>query len=75
MTNGISLIRAERGLMAKLAAGLGITKSAVSMWDKVPADRLAEVERLSGIPRHLLRPDVCLPPDGIEVPHAARVAR
>lgn len=50
--------------MAKVAAGLGISKSAVSMWDKVPAERLADVALLSGIPKHLLRPDVHdAPPD------------
>lgn len=58
----MALLRAQRGLLAKIAKGLNITKQALSGWDRVPAERLAEVSRISGIPRHLLRPDVCEPP-------------
>lgn len=58
----MDLIRSKRGLTAKIAKGLGIFGSAVSMWERVPAERIPEVERITGIPRHLLRPDICLPP-------------
>lgn len=61
--NGIALIRAQRGLISRIAAELGISQSAVSMWERVPAERVVEVERISGIPRHRLRPDLHLPPD------------
>lgn len=54
----MTLLRAKKGMLAALARGLGITKSAVSHWDKVPAERVADVSRISGIPRHVLRPDV-----------------
>lgn len=60
--DGMAHIRARRGLLAKLARDLGITSAAVSMWDRVPAERLPEVEASTGIPRHVLRPDICLPP-------------
>ncbi|PZP64983.1 MAG: hypothetical protein DI604_25710, partial [Delftia acidovorans] len=30
----------------------------VSQWKKVPAERVLEVERVTGISRHELRPDV-----------------
>lgn len=60
--HGMALIRARRGLLSKLAADLGIKPSAVSMWKQVPAERLPEVERITGIPRHALRPDICPPP-------------
>lgn len=60
--------------MAKVAAGLGITKSAVSMWDKVPAERLADVALLSGIPKHLLRPDVCDPPGAAVQPQSSEAS-
>lgn len=58
----MTLIRAQRGLLTKLAASLGITQAAVSMWTRVPAERLPDVERITGIPRHHLRPDICLRP-------------
>jgi DNA-binding transcriptional regulator YdaS (Cro superfamily) len=55
---GMPLIRAERGLLAKVARDIGITRGAVAKWDRVPAERVAEVERATGIPRHQLRPDL-----------------
>jgi DNA-binding transcriptional regulator YdaS (Cro superfamily) len=59
---GMDLIKSRRGLIAKIAKGLNIHGSAVSMWKKVPAERLPEVERITGIPRYELRPDICPPP-------------
>ena len=61
--HGMDIIRARRGLMTKVAAGLGIHRSAVAMWTVVPAERVVEVERITGIPRHQLRPDLHLSPD------------
>lgn len=58
----ISLIRSHRGMLAKIADDLGLARSTVSEWDKVPAERLPEVERITGIPRHILRPDIVPPP-------------
>lgn len=43
---------------AALARGLGITRAAVNEWDRVPADRVVEVENLTGVPREELRPDL-----------------
>ncbi len=40
------------------ASGERISSQAVSKWVRVPAERVLEVERLSGISRHRLRPDV-----------------
>lgn len=60
--NGMALIRSRRGLISRLAEELGITQGAVSMWKQVPAERLPEVERITRIPRYLLRPDICPPP-------------
>jgi DNA-binding transcriptional regulator YdaS (Cro superfamily) len=58
----MDLIRAKRGMLAKVAHDLGITRAAVVKWDKVPAERLPEIEEITGIPRHELRPDICPPP-------------
>ena len=46
------------GGAAALARHLGITSQAISQWDRVPVTRAAAVERLTGIPRAELRPDV-----------------
>jgi DNA-binding transcriptional regulator YdaS (Cro superfamily) len=43
------------GLAAKLG---GITSQAVSQWKKVPAERVLDVERITGVSRHSLRPDI-----------------
>lgn len=46
------------GGLAGLAAPLGITAQAVSQWDEVPPLRVIAVERITGVPRHELRPDL-----------------
>ena len=61
--DGMNIIRQKHGLMAQLARELGVTRSAVWQWGRVPAERLPEVERITGIPRHQLRPDICPEPE------------
>lgn len=42
-----------------LAQLLGLTAPAISAWGgEVPIGRVLEVEKATGIPRHVLRPDV-----------------
>lgn len=55
---GMDLIRAQRGLQTKIAKALGILPSAVCQWRAIPAERVVDVERVTGIPRELLRPDL-----------------
>jgi DNA-binding transcriptional regulator YdaS (Cro superfamily) len=51
--------RAAAGGNRKLAEKIGgITRQAVSQWRRVPAERVLDVERASGVPRHELRPDL-----------------
>jgi DNA-binding transcriptional regulator YdaS (Cro superfamily) len=46
--------------LAKALTDLGwsITGSAISQWDKVPAERVVLVEKASGVSRTVLRPDL-----------------
>lgn len=44
-----------------LACELGISKQAVSMWKKIPAERVIAIEAATGIPREELRPDLYPP--------------
>lgn len=58
MTPGLKRIRKTRGLAVQIAKGCGISQAAVSKWRRVPADRVLTIERISGIPRGKLRPDL-----------------
>ena len=51
-------LKASRGRAVVLAASLGVFPSAISQWQRVPVERVLEVERLTGISRHELRPDI-----------------
>ncbi|OWV62551.1 hypothetical protein ATY75_12055 [Rhizobium sp. N122] len=48
----------DRMPLARLAREIGITRGAVAQWDKVPAERLGAVSRVTGIPLERLRPDL-----------------
>jgi DNA-binding transcriptional regulator YdaS (Cro superfamily) len=41
-----------------LARELGIDHAAISRWERVPPLRVLEIERLTGVSRYRLRPDV-----------------
>ena len=57
-TGALELAISVAGSMTALADHLGITPQAVARWRNVPAARCLEVERLTGISRHQLRPDI-----------------
>jgi DNA-binding transcriptional regulator YdaS (Cro superfamily) len=48
--------------LSQVARRFGVNKSTVFRWqrDRVPAERVPDVERELGIPRHYLRPDLWL---------------
>lgn len=57
----IEKVMAKFGGRPAAAAALGITPQAIQKWmdkGRVPFDRVLQVERLTGIPRHELRPDL-----------------
>ncbi|MFT4095901.1 MAG: helix-turn-helix transcriptional regulator [Rhodoblastus sp.] len=59
----------ERGLkLADLAARVGRDKSNVTRWaqTRVPAENVIDVETATGIPRHMIRPDLYAPPEAAE---------
>ena len=56
-------VRAVGGIGA-LARGLGITQPSVSSWRRIPAERVLDVEALTGISRSILRPDLYPQQDG-----------
>jgi DNA-binding transcriptional regulator YdaS (Cro superfamily) len=60
----------DKGIkQSALARLLGVNKSSVALWAlrRVPAERVIEIERETGIPRSDLRPDI-YPPDTIAAP-------
>ena len=58
MDDGLKAAIKAAGNASKLAKLLGISHSAVLQWDKVPADRVLEIEAKIGIARERLRPDL-----------------
>lgn len=54
---GIRLLLEKVGFR-ELGRRLGISHAAISQWDNVPAHRLVDVERVTGISREQLRPDL-----------------
>lgn len=46
------------GSQRLLGDALGITAQAVQAWQRVPAERVVEVEKVTGVPREVLRPDL-----------------
>jgi DNA-binding transcriptional regulator YdaS (Cro superfamily) len=46
------------GTITKLAATLGVTRQAVSKWNRVPLCHVQTISNMTGIPRERLRPDI-----------------
>ena len=51
-------IKASNDSITVLAVRLGLTPQAISDWKQVPVARCADVERVTGVPRERLRPDI-----------------
>ena len=47
-----------RGATKRVADGLGISTAAVSQWERVPRDRVAQVAAILGVSPADLRPDL-----------------
>lgn len=59
------IVKGAGGTQAALAVALGVQPMTVSGWKKrgVPPERVLDVERVSGVSRHEIRPDL-YPMDG-----------
>lgn len=52
-------IAAEKsGGLVALASALGIKHQALYSWTRVPAERVLDMERITGVSRHEIRPDL-----------------
>ena len=56
------IVRAAGGA-SKLANAVNRHRASVLGWTRVPAEHAAAVSAATGIPRHILRPDLWEPPD------------
>lgn len=62
VTGLAAAIRAAGGKKKQLAAMLGLSGAAITRWgDTVPMGRVVEVEKATGVPRSVLRPDLFAP--------------
>jgi DNA-binding transcriptional regulator YdaS (Cro superfamily) len=58
MENGLKMAIKAAGGTRRLAALLGISPAAIAQWNRIPAERIIQIERTTGVPRNLLRPDL-----------------
>lgn len=61
----------DAGGPAVVCHHLGITRHAIYQWKHVPAPHVLRVEKLSGVPRHKLRPDLYPDPETERAERAA----
>jgi TorA maturation chaperone TorD len=77
---GVEEAARAMGGIGALARGLGITQPSVSSWRRIPAERVLDVEALTGISRSILRPDIypqqasAAEPDEIELARSSEYA-
>lgn len=61
MDPNLKQIVTARASMAAIAASMGIDLSTVSQWfrrGRVPAERVIDLEAITGVSRHVIRPDI-----------------
>lgn len=65
----VSDIIKDAGGVTKIAVELGVPVATVSSWglrNQVPATRVLDFERITGVPRHEIRPDIYPAPQSDE---------
>ena len=63
MNQGLKQAIERAGSRNKLARLLGISHQALNKWQDVPARHIIAIERVTGVHRSLLRPDLYEEPD------------
>lgn len=58
MTDILERAVREAGGVVALSKALGITHNAIYSWKRIPPGRVLDIERVTGISRHDLRPDI-----------------
>ena len=58
MKTGMDAVRERVKSLSALARFIGRTRSAVSQWEKVPAEQIGKVSQFTGLPQHVIRPDL-----------------
>ena len=58
MEQGLALAIQTMGSRYALGKALGLSHAACQRWTHVPTDRLLDVEKLTGVAREVLRPDL-----------------
>jgi hypothetical protein len=56
--NGFALAIEAAGSVPNLAIKLGINRQAIYGWTRIPAERVPQIAKITGLPPRLLRPDL-----------------
>jgi DNA-binding transcriptional regulator YdaS (Cro superfamily) len=62
MEFGLEAAVKAAGSKSELARMLGLTRGAICQWWRIPSERVVSIENLTGVPRHVQRPDLYPPP-------------
>ncbi|NBJ13225.1 transcriptional regulator [Microvirga arsenatis] len=73
MSDGLTEAKEKAGGPVGLARllneiGVEITSQAISQWQRIPPARVLDVERVTGVSRYELRPDLYPPPTDLAPP-------
>ena len=55
---GMDAVRENINSITQFAKDLGITRGAVNQWTEVPANRVGDVARITGLSPEVIRPDI-----------------
>ena len=58
ISSGLKAAIKAAGTKAALARALGITPQSIERWERIPRDRIVEIERVLGVPRATLAPEL-----------------
>ncbi len=62
----IRLAIEKAGSVKALAVIIGVRPQGISQWKRVPQEHVRAIEALTGLPKHVIRPDVYdLPPNEV----------